>query len=34
MSGEKRTPIQILQDDMRKTRNRLRNVEKHKEQLK
>lgn len=33
MSGEKRTPIQILQDEMRENRQQLYNVQKHREQL-
>ena len=28
MSGEKRTPIQILQDDMRETRRQLYSIQK------
>ncbi|TVL99005.1 MAG: hypothetical protein CV087_19675 [Candidatus Brocadia sp. WS118] len=33
MSGEKRTPIQILQDDMRENRRQLHSIQKQREQL-
>lgn len=33
MSGEKRTPIQILQDEMRSNRNELHSIKKHRQKL-